>query len=67
MADAAAPTPLLHDRKSAAQMLSISVRSLDYLISRKLIAVRRIGRKVMVSHSELSRFARSDHTGPIKR
>ena len=55
------PTKLLYDRKSAAFALSISVRALDYLISGKQLATRRLGKKVMVPASELSRFARADH------
>jgi hypothetical protein len=56
------PTPrLLYDRKEAARQLSISVRSLDYLISRKELATRRLGKKVMVPHAELVRFASANH------
>ena len=50
-------TRILYDRKSAAQQLSISVRSLDYLIAAKKLATRRIGKKVLVPHGELVRFA----------
>jgi len=52
---------LLYDRKSAALQLSISVRSLDYLISKKELAVRRMGKKILIPHSELVKFARKDH------
>ncbi len=52
---------LLYDRKSAARMLSISVRSLDYLIAGKQLNTRRIGKKVLISHGELARFSRADH------
>ena len=52
---------LLYDRKSAAYALSISTRSLDYLIANKQLATRRLGKKVMVSHAELVRFCRGDH------
>jgi hypothetical protein len=52
---------LLYDRKSAAQMLSISVRSLDSFIARKAIQFRRIGRRVLIPHGELMKFARADH------
>lgn len=54
-------TRLLYDRKEAARQLSISVRSLDYLISGKLLTTRRIGKKVLIAHGELTRFARADH------
>ena len=52
---------ILYDRKGAARALSISVRSLDYLIAGKQLNTRRIGKKVLVSHGELVRFARADH------
>lgn len=55
------PNRLLYDRKSAALMLSISIRSLDYLIAGKLLATRRIGKKVLIPHAELARFSRADH------
>jgi excisionase family DNA binding protein len=54
-------TRLLYDRKSAAQMLSISVRSLDHFVANKRINFRRFGRRVLIPHSELVRFARADH------
>lgn len=57
---------LLYDRRSAAEALSLSVRSLDYLISRKEIRTRRVGKKVLIHASELRRFAASDHFGPIR-
>jgi hypothetical protein len=52
---------MLYDRKSAALQLSISVRSLDYLISKKELAVRRMGKKILIPHAELVKFARKDH------
>jgi hypothetical protein len=62
---AAGETRLLYDRKGAAQQLSISVRSLDYLIAGKQLGTRRIGKKVLIPHGELVRFARADHHGPV--
>ena len=56
---------ILYDRKAAARQLSISVRSLDYLISQKKIVARRLGKKVMVTHAELVRFAGSNHYDPM--
>ena len=58
-------TRLLYDRKSAAQMLSISIRSLDYLIARKELDTRRIGKKVLVPHRELVRYAQGNHYANI--
>jgi hypothetical protein len=56
---------LLYDRRTAARQLSISIRSLDYLIQQQRIATRRIGSRVLVSYDELRRFARGNHTDPI--
>jgi hypothetical protein len=60
-------TRLLYDCKSAAQQLSISVRALGYLIQQQRIATRRIGKRVLIPHAELVRFARGNHTDPICR
>ena len=57
---------LLYDKKTAAEMLSISLRSLNYLLSRGLIRFRRIGSRVLIPHGELVRFARCHHAEPIK-
>jgi excisionase family DNA binding protein len=52
---------MLYDRKEAARQLSISVRSLDYLIAAKKIGTRRLGKKVLIPHGELVRFASANH------
>jgi excisionase family DNA binding protein len=52
---------ILYDRKGAAEQLSISVRSLDYLVSKGAIPFRRIGAKVLFRHEDLKRFARANH------
>jgi hypothetical protein len=54
---------LLYDRKAAARMLSISIRSLDYLLQRREFRTRRIGKKVLIPHGELIRYSRGDHFG----
>jgi hypothetical protein len=56
---------LLYDRKSAAKQLSISIRSLDYFLAAGRFKTRRIGRKVLIPHGELLRFAASDHWQPV--
>jgi hypothetical protein len=53
--------PLLVGRKQAAHMLGISVRALDYLIAGRKLTTRRIGSRVLLSVSELRRFASADH------
>lgn len=52
---------LLYDRKEAARQLSISVRSLDYIIAAKEFDTRRIGRKVLITHASLVRYASGNH------
>jgi len=52
---------LLYDRNEAARQLSISVRSLDYIIAAKELDTRRIGRKVLVTHASLMRYASGNH------
>ena len=56
---------LLYDRKTAAQMLSISERAVSYLLARGEIRFRRIGRRTLIPRSELVRFARGHHPEPI--
>lgn len=59
-------TRLLYSRRDAAYQLSISVRSLDYLIATREIAVRRNGKRILIPHGELVRYARADHHQPIR-
>jgi hypothetical protein len=47
---------LLVDRRNAAQYLSISQRSLDYLLANSELNTRRIGTRVLIPISELQRF-----------
>lgn len=54
-------TKLLIDKKSAAGMLSISLRSLENLIASGELKVRAIGRRRLIEQRELERFARRDH------
>jgi len=52
---------LLYTKREAAQLLSISLRSLDYLIVSQQLATRRIGRRVLVHRDSVEQFARTDH------
>jgi excisionase family DNA binding protein len=56
---------LLYDKRSAAEMLSISLRSLNYLLSRGKIRFRRMGSRVLIPHAELVRFAQGHHPEPV--
>lgn len=55
-------TRLLYDRKTAARALSISVRTLDRFLALGAFNTRRVGKKRLIPHSELIKFARADHT-----
>jgi len=56
---------LLLSREQGAALLSISRRSLDYLIASKAISVRRIGSRVLIPVKDLQRFARADHPSRV--
>jgi len=56
---------LLLSREAAAAVLSISRRSLDYLIANKAISVRRIGSRVLIPVKDLQRFARAYHPSRV--
>lgn len=51
---------ILYARQEAARLLSVSVRTIDRLISTKALAVRRIGRSVLIPHVELMKLSRRD-------
>jgi excisionase family DNA binding protein len=52
---------LLVSRGEAAQLLSISQRSLDYLIANRKLPTRRIGGRVLVPVADLRKYAGGDH------
>jgi excisionase family DNA binding protein len=52
---------LLVSREEAAQLLSISQRALDYLVSSKRLPTRRIGGRVLIPMADLRRYVRFDH------
>jgi hypothetical protein len=56
---------MLYDRKEAARQISVSIRSLDYLIAGKKLETRRIGKKVLVTHASLKRYAAGNHYDAI--
>lgn len=52
------PAPkILYSRAEAAEMLSLSVRTLDRLISNGILRVRPKGRRILVHVSEIERVA----------
>jgi excisionase family DNA binding protein len=52
---------VLYTKREAAQLLSISLRSLDYLIFSRQLPTRRIGRRVLVHRDSIEGFAKRDH------
>ena len=53
--------PLLYTKKQAAHLLSVSLRTIDNLIARRELPVRRLGRRVLISRRGLEQFLRTDH------
>jgi len=60
------PEPIMVPKWEAARLLGISTRTIDYLIARKELTPRRVGRKVLISYEDLQMFARRDHASPGK-
>jgi len=56
---------LRHSREESAAMLSMSLRTLDYHIAGQRLRVKHNGSQVVILHSELVRFAKEDHPGPV--
>jgi excisionase family DNA binding protein len=52
---------LLHTKRDAATLLSISLRTVDTLIAVKELKPIRIGRRVLISDEELRKFCKSSH------
>ena len=52
---------LLVSKRTGAAMLGVSVRTLETLISRKELQVRRIGRRCLIERRTLEQFSRRDH------
>ncbi|MFL6435990.1 MAG: helix-turn-helix domain-containing protein [Terriglobales bacterium] len=52
---------LLYSKAEAARMLSLSLRTIDYLIATGELTARRVGRRVLLSYNSLTLFTRKDH------
>jgi len=57
---------LLYSRRDAAEALSLSIRSVDYLITAGRLATRRVGGKILIPASAVRRFAREDHPDSVR-
>lgn len=51
------PEQILLSKRQAAQVLSISVRTLDKLILSRKLPTHKIGRRVLILRSSIERFA----------
>jgi excisionase family DNA binding protein len=49
------------DDDEAAQLLSISRRSVEYLVASRRLSIRRIGTRALIPIEDIRRFARADH------
>jgi excisionase family DNA binding protein len=54
-------TKILFSKKAAAEMLDLSVRTVDYLLASGELEYRKVGRKVLIPRVALTRFASGDH------
>jgi hypothetical protein len=52
---------LLYSRRDTAEALSLSIRSVDYLITTGRLTVRKVGGKILIPVGAIRRFAREDH------
>lgn len=52
---------ILVSRIEAAQLLSISVRGIDYLVATKRLPCRKIGSRVLIPVTDIRKYARGDH------
>lgn len=58
--------PLLYDRKTAAKLLSVSVRTIDYYLARGELEFRTVGRRKLITNRSLHRWASMNHFGPVR-
>ena len=57
---------LLYSRRDAAEALSLSIRSVDYLITTGRLSTRRVGSKILIPAGAVRRFAREDHPESVR-
>ena len=57
---------LLYSRRDAARALSLSIRSIDYLIGTGRLPTRRIGGKILIPVADVRRFAKTDHPSLLR-
>jgi hypothetical protein len=57
---------LLYSRRDTAEALSLSIRSIDYLVTTGRLSARRVGGKILIPASAIRRFAREDHPDSVR-
>jgi hypothetical protein len=57
---------LLYSRRDTAEALSLTIRSIDYLITTGRLSARRVGGKILIPASAVRRFAREDHPDSVR-
>jgi excisionase family DNA binding protein len=57
---------LLYSRETAAQALSVSVRTIEYALARGEFETRMVGRRRLITARSLKRWASCNHYGPVK-
>jgi excisionase family DNA binding protein len=57
-----APPKLAYSKAESASLLSVSLRTIDNLIARKELTVRRVGRRVIIPATSITAFLRLDHS-----
>ncbi len=57
---------LLYSRREASEALSLSVRSIDYLVTTGRLPARRVGSKILIPAGAVRRFAREDHPDSVR-
>lgn len=56
-----APIKLNYSRVEAAEALGLSVSTIDVLVGRGMLRVRRQGKRVLIPQEEIERFAKREH------
>lgn len=56
---------ILVGREEAAQLLSISVRGIDYLLANRRLPFRKLGGRILIPVAELRKYAHTDHPDSI--
>ena len=52
---------LMYSKKEAAEMLSLSVRTVENLIANKELTARRAGKRVLIPYHSLLQFTKGNH------